>query len=376
MFFKKVVLLFFLISNAFGFSQDKVNIIIENNLDFDRNEKVISIDWNIIKNNFKTLDTLKLIVIDNKTKKQVPYQFEHKGKKEIQNLLILIDCKAKASTKLIITKGKKENFETKTYGRFVPERKDDFAWENDKIAFRAYGKTLENTKENAYGFDVWVKSTDKMVINDRYEKGNYHVDQGNGMDYYHVGLTLGAGNMAPYYKDSIIYPSNYKEWKVLDNGPLRTTFKLDFDEWQVGNLKVKQSKIISIDAGSQLSKIKNQYNYNSNENIEAVIGVIKRKENDVSLLDEQKGIIGYWEPTHQKYGTTGIGIIVPKKVDTIFEKYEQILAKITLSSKESFSYYTGACWDKKGEFTSAEEWFQYLYRFAKEIEQPLIIKIQ
>ena len=29
---------------------------------------------------------------------------------------------------------------------YVPERKDDFAWENDKIAFRAYGKALRKTK--------------------------------------------------------------------------------------------------------------------------------------------------------------------------------------------------------------------------------------
>ena len=29
--------------------------------------------------------------------------------------------------------------EAMAFGRFVPEREDDFAWENDKVAFRVYG---------------------------------------------------------------------------------------------------------------------------------------------------------------------------------------------------------------------------------------------
>ena len=30
---------------------------------------------------------------------------------------------------------------TSTYSRFVPERTDDYAWENDQVAFRTYGPT-------------------------------------------------------------------------------------------------------------------------------------------------------------------------------------------------------------------------------------------
>ena len=31
----------------------------------------------------------------------------------------------------------------KVYGRHVPERKDDFAWENEYAAFRMYGPALK-----------------------------------------------------------------------------------------------------------------------------------------------------------------------------------------------------------------------------------------
>ena len=38
--------------------------------------------------------------------------------------------------------------ETVTYARFVPERSDDFAFENDKVAFRIYGPALKNSGVN------------------------------------------------------------------------------------------------------------------------------------------------------------------------------------------------------------------------------------
>ena len=43
------------------------------------------------------------------------------------------------------------------YGTFMPQRKDDFAWENDRIAFRVYGPSLERTGEISSGIDVWCK---------------------------------------------------------------------------------------------------------------------------------------------------------------------------------------------------------------------------
>ena len=37
-----------------------------------------------------------------------------------------------------------EAVKAKVYGRYVPERKDDFAWENEYAAFRMYGPALKS----------------------------------------------------------------------------------------------------------------------------------------------------------------------------------------------------------------------------------------
>ena len=66
----------------------------------------------------------------------------------------------------------------KTYGRFVRERRDDFAWENDRIAHRMYGKELETWPQEpltSSSVDVWTKRVPKLVINDWYMMDDYQI---------------------------------------------------------------------------------------------------------------------------------------------------------------------------------------------------------
>jgi hypothetical protein len=367
--------LIFLFPTLF-FGQTKAIITIQNNSAIARKEAVTAIKWENITTAFPEIDTANFVIINPNTKKQVPYQLEHLGQSTIQNVLIQIDVKPKSSLNLMLQKGKPNLFETKTYARYVPERKDDFAWENDKIAFRAYGKAIEKSNEDAYGFDVWVKRTKKMILNERYKTGNYHVDSGNGMDYYHVGYSLGAGNMAPYINDTIRYSANYHQYKVLDNGPLRSTFQLIYDTWEAGKIKIKVTKTISIDAGSQLNRIENVYTFDDNKPIPVVIGIIKRAEAGVISLNEQQGILAYWEPTFAQDGTTGVGSLFSNPTATMWIDKTQILAKTTVTNNSPIVYYTGACWDKAQEITNSKQWFDYLNNFQEQLKNPLTITIR
>jgi hypothetical protein len=357
-------------------AQTKATITIENNLQLERKEAVIAVKWETIIAHYPQIDTTNFVVLDPLTKKQLPFQLEHRGLPSIQNLLIQVDVKAKSTLALLIQKGKPQAFATKTYGRYVPERKDDFAWENDKIAFRAYGKAIENSKEDAYGFDVWVKRTTKMILNDRYKRADYHIDHGDGMDYYHVGFSLGAGNMAPYIKDTIRYSANYHQWKVLDNGPLRSTFQLIYDTWNAGGIKVKAIKTISLDAGSQLNRVENSYTFDDSKPLPVVVGIIRRPETGVISLNEQQGVMGYWEPTSPEYGTTGVGTILTTAVSKMWIDNEQIQAQTVVTNNQPIVYYTGAAWDKAGKITSARQWFHYLDHFYQQTKSPLLINVK
>jgi hypothetical protein len=357
-------------------AQTKATIIIENNSDTDRKEAVVAVNWKTILDRYPKIDTSNFIVINSKTKKQVTFQLEHKASSVIQNLLIQADVKAKSKLTLFIQEGKPEIFTAKTYARYVPERKDDFAWENDQIAFRTYGKAIEGSGEDAYGFDVWVKRTNKMIINERYKLADYHTDHGDGLDYYQVGHSLGAGNMAPYVKDTVRYSANYHRCKVLDNGPLRSTFQLIYDEWNAGGIKVSAIKTISLDAGSQLSRVENLYTFDDSKPMSVVVGITRRPEAGNFSLNEQQGIMGYWEPTFEKNGTTAVGSVLTTPVTAMWIDKIQLLAKTTVKNNEPVVYYTGAAWDKAGKFTSAKKWFDYLGNFSQEIKNPLLISVK
>lgn len=374
--YTKYLCLSFLFLPFILLSQTKNIIEIQNNSDLERKEAVVAIKWETIISHYPQIDTTNFVVVNLSTNKQIPYQLEHKGLSTIQNLLVQVNVKAKGKLSLSIQKGKPMAFQTKTYARYVPERMDDFAWENDRIAFRAYGKALEKTRDDAYGLDVWVKRTDKMVINERYKVGEYHVDHGNGLDYYKVGYTLGAGSMAPYIKDSVRYSGNYHRWKLLDNGPLRSTFTLEYDSWDASGIKVSCIKTISLDAGSQLNLIENVYTYADSNALPVAVGISKRPENGVLSLNEQQGILGYWEPAHGQDGITGVGSILTTPVKKMLVENNQLLVITETKNNEPIVYYTGAVWDKAGKIANSAQWFNYLDHFYQQIKSPLIVNVK
>lgn len=355
----------------------KILATVQNTTNELRQNELVSISWETIIKKQGAIDTAMFSVVNTRTGKVLPHQFETLGTGSIQNLLVQITVQSKETVVLAYSKKKSQVFPSKTYGRFVPERKDDFTWENDRIAFRMYGKALEATpKEMAYGIDVWVKRTDKMVINDRYKKADYHNDNGDGLDYYHVGLTLGAGNMMPILGDSICYSRNFVAHKILDNGPLRTTFRLFYEEWQVGTKKVKATKTICLDAGSQFNKITIDYthdDFKSNDILPVVAGIILRKGKGIKYLDEIKGIMAYWEPEYSKDGTTGVACIFENTIDQITETKDQLLAHTHTNTKKMITYYAGAAWNKAGVYTDGGHWLNHVQQFQKLINTPLLV---
>ena len=373
---KRILVAFFLFSVA-----DKVvaqkSIVIKNTLPVSRIEEVVEVPWAEVVKAYPSIDTSNFKVINKNTKLELAYQLEYKGQAEIQNLLVQTTIPANGKVVLQIVKGKHKTFVAKTYCRFVPERKDDFAWENDRIAFRTYGKALEKfPNEMAYGIDVWVKRTNELVIDKRYKAGTYHVDNGDGLDYYHVGRTLGAGGIAPYLKDTIWYPANFREWKILDNGPLRSTFQLLYDEWTVAGKKMRVRKTISLNAGSQMNKNEVLYEWDGEETLTVAVGIIKRNEPGELLLNEQKGVLSYWEPLHGKDGITGVGCVFTSGVSRMLVDKEQLLALSKGSKNKAFVYYNGAAWNKAGKLTDALQWAAYLYHFQATVLNPLLISVQ
>ena len=139
------------------------------------------------------------------------------------NYVVVIDTSSQVSETNVVA-----------YSRFVPERTDDYTWENDKVAFRTYGPDAQRRiEENEYGgtlssgIDLWLKKVDysiidKWYVNNLKSAGYYHIDHGEGHDPYHVGSSRGTGEIGIWENDHLYVSKNFTDYKIIASGPLRT----------------------------------------------------------------------------------------------------------------------------------------------------------
>jgi hypothetical protein len=325
-----------------------------------KTQEIVAVSWSDIHAKHPALKPGNFRVLEKGSGKEIPYQLEYAGETAPKNLLVNMTFEPNAAYIIMLVQGKPAEFPWKTYGRYVPERKDDFAWENDKIAFRMYGKALEGTSENAFGMDVWAKRTDQLIIDKWYKTGDYHADHGDGLDYYSVGSTLGAGDIAPYVEGNIVFPKNYRRWKILDQGPFRFTFQLEYDGWDVAGKTVSVIKKISLDAGSQLNKVEATFDFGTDTaSLPVVIGIVKRKEPGTIFMNEKTRIMSYEEPEHGKDGILSIGTILDRgKVDQMLVTDSHLLTLLKIKSRQPVVYFSGAFWSKAD--SGIKDWNHYL----------------
>ncbi|MGK6350594.1 DUF4861 family protein [Parapedobacter sp. DT-150] len=359
---------------ACGSNRPSHTIVISNPLDQDRHE-LVSIAYDEFTAAFAVDSGFR--VVDAATGAEVPYQLETLGGDTPQQILLQVSVPASGEVSLRAEAGAPQTETPRTFARYVPERYDDFAWENDVVAFRMYGKALEGRPDDAQGLDIWSKRTTDLVVDKWYAQGDYHTDHGEGMDYYSVGMTLGAGDIAPFHDGEVVYSKHYRGYEVLDNGPLRTTFRLDYEPWKVGDKTVSVSKLYSLDAGSQLNKVIVTYAVDGDGKLPVAIGIARRAAGGELFNEQGQGIFGYWEPAQGDHGMTGVGVML---ADGDFEGYEslpnQYLARLTAADGKTITYYNGGAWNKAGKITSAKDWFAYLKAFKERQASPLRVELK
>lgn len=353
------------------FAQNSSSLRIKNPSSFERKE-VVSIPFEKFKQHFNLKDTV-FSILDQGSKKTLVHQLEKLGQSTPQNVLIAVYIAPKETIQLAVTSAAPEKAISKTYARYVPERKDDFAWENNVVAFRAYGKALEGTSEDAQGFDFWSKRTNDLIIDEWYRTGDYHNDHGKGLDYYSVGQTLGVGDMALYLDGQIQYTKHYRRYEVLDNGPIRSTFKLIYEPQEIKGQNISIEKEISIDAESQLSKVSVQINNTTSASTPIVLGIAKRKEpNPNYTIYKKENFFAYWEPSN-KGNVTGTALILPHVKKALIDTPSQFLWNVTAKNNQPLTYYIGAAFNKAGKIENMDVWKAYLQHASEQIQKPLTI---
>ncbi len=266
----------------------------------------------------------------------------------------------------------------KTFARYVPERLDDFAWENDRIAHRMYGPALQKQDgdKTGSGIDVWCKHVREPIINTMYARGDYHNDDGSSADNYRAGPNRGCGGSAPW-ADEKFQPSRcYKTWKLVASGPIRAIFELSYDPWTVKGRQISEVKRISLDLGSNLTRFECRYDA-GDQPLAVAAGLVIHS--DESVIAHEDNWIGMWEKFTEGDGPgfIPVGLVWPASSGGQYKKADgHALATFELKPHEPFVYYAGAGWSKGLDFKDKESWNAYLKDFAAKLKSPLKVEVQ
>ncbi len=367
-------------------SQEIVSTItVKNTLNLNREFETVEVDVS----NIAPEKVTDLVVLDEESNQLISQvvDLDIDGKTDV--LLFQPSIKANTTKKYYLTFAEevKDSVINYCYSRFVPERTDDYTWENNRVAFRTFGPVAQKMVEDGVkggtlssGIDAWLKRVEYPIINLWYKrndekKGAYHKDHGEGVDNFHVGVSRGIGGTAVKVDTSYYFSKNFTSYKTITTGPLRTSFVLTYATWDANGKQIDETKHISLDYGQNLTRF--EIDVKGTEAISS--GITLHKKKGVTNQNDANFWVSHWETLDDS--EVGTGIVTTKPYFSGSEKYvtsrkdesNHFLHLNVVDNKVIF--YSGFGWKKSKQFSSQKEWESYLTDFSKKINSPLEIHI-
>ena len=333
---------------------------------------------------------LRLRVVDSATGKAVPHQNDAAG----TELLFSVDLKGLECRTFKVfadASGKVPSADLSAvcWCGYIPERMDDFAWENDCFGARAYGQAIMQPRPKGQGLvssgiDIFNKCVSYPLLEMwlKYRaKGapSYHKNSGEGMDCYLVGPGRGCGGVgARDGQGKWLYSANWAESKVAQVGPVRCEFDLVYEAW--GGFG-RETRHVILDRGQSLAKMTAAFDSFAEG---ALVGpgldvAPERKHGGEVAKSEDEGWIAAFEPEDPEDGSLMTAIVLdpasmPAEIATDGAGCVYLLARPAANAK-SVTYYTGANWTGQKRFCSAADWHRYVKDFATCLRNPVKVSV-
>ncbi|HEX9006752.1 MAG TPA: DUF4861 family protein [Bacteroidota bacterium] len=289
------------------------------------------------------------------------------------------------------------SFASPVDAQFVLPR-EDVAWESDRIAFRIYGSVLAGNVDN--GIDVWTKRVRSPIVGKWYKadegrisgKDYYHLDRGEGADFFSVGRSLGAGGCAPWRNGKLYQPGLFTDHRILATGPVRAAFRVSYDKGTIDGVPFREVMTVSIDRGSNLSRIEVLYSgFPGIDTLTCFAGLVKRNgvtpawgttmRRGSSTADGEVTAFcwaGLWGPTNDDpvNGSLGTGVVLAAPAaGRVGNDSTHFGLLITARRGSPLVYYAGAGWTRSGDFATEKDWSTYLETTAVLLKAPLRVEV-
>jgi unsaturated rhamnogalacturonyl hydrolase len=357
-------------------------ISVRNDLDQLRTQETVEISLAALKAKLPGVTAENVAVMDSGAARWITSQvLDENGDGQPDKLLFQSDFLPRQKKSFVIFAGidraKLPAPALTTTARFVPERADDFAWENDRIAFRMYGPALQKQDgdKTGSGVDVWCKHVREPVVNSMYKRKNYHNDDSKAADNYRAGAHRGCGGAAIWSDGKLCGSRCFKTWKVVAEGPIRAVFELTYAPWDANGRQVSEVIRVSLDLGENLNRFECRYD-TGNQSVTVAAGLFIHSED--SLVTHEDNWASIWEKFSEGDGPgfIPVGLVWPATSGGRFEKADgHALVLRELNPGEPFFYYAGAGWSKGLDFKNSGAWNGYVKDFTARLKAPLKVEI-
>ena len=181
-------------------------------------------------------------------------------------------------------------------------------------------------------------------------------------------------------------PYSYKDYKILDNGPLRFTVELTYNPSMVqGDRNVVEHRILSLDKGSNFNKMTVWYEGLSRP-CDFATGVVIHEE-DTQSIACGRDYVAYADPTDNPAAQNFqiyVAALFPHGVNEtkalMNDKPANGIAGHAVGIRrgyqngERYTYYFGSAWSK-GDVRTMDEWVLRINNFLDAVHSPLAAEV-
>ena len=244
-------------------------------------------------------------------------------------------------------------------------RYDDLLWENDRTAHRIYGHALEAYEPpSGSGIDSWGKSVAWPFTERQLKSGDQHGYHGEGLDFYNVGTTRGAGGLGIWHDNKVWTSRNFIRHRILKSGDKVADFVVEYAPWPVDvDRKVWETRRFTLPLGTQFTRLVSTISSDKPEPLTVAIGIGKRttgKDGEMTV-DRARGVMSWWGPEDGVHGRMAVAIRVdPKMIVDVRQDADNFLVLLQVTPGKAFTYYSGSSWNKGiADFRSRAAWDSY-----------------
>jgi hypothetical protein len=250
--------------------------------------------------------------------------------------------------------------------KFAPYRYDDILWENDRTAHRIYGPALQSHEPpSGSGIDAWGKRVVWPFMERQLATGFQHDFHGEGLDFYSVGSTRGAGGLGVWFDNKLWTSRNWQSYRILHDGPDRAEFEVSYAPWPVDvSRKVWETRRFSLPLGTNFTRITSNIGSDHRGALLIGIGFAKHPTSPATgqfLAERATGRFSFWSPEDPENGAMGVALMVnPAQIAQVAEDADNYLIVLRITPGRPFVYYMGATWSKAGMFADRAAWNSYV----------------